>query len=168
MNEINKLEEEIKQLQSRLSQLKKTETVKRPVGKLRFFIYIDDEEKEFDNETKWVNKLFSLAKKSNYLFVQYYSGFNKEKKSFDLFEKTWKNPNENDINDFLDAVYSTDDWRKVSTLEIGIANKKDEIMYNAWIEIPQVELFKKKLSSAEKNKDNSFFDKMEIWRMEYQ
>ena len=87
MDEISKLEEEIKQLQSRLSQFKRNETVKRPVGKLRFFIYINDEEKEFDNETKWVNKLFSLAKKSNYLFVQYYSGFNKEKKNFDLFEK---------------------------------------------------------------------------------
>jgi hypothetical protein len=101
MTEYERIKQEISKLQEQLKKIEKNE-IKRPYGDLKYFIYTENEdEKEYPNEEKWINKLFKLSSNKT-LFVTYYESFNKEKKDFEVFEKTWFSPEEKDKEDLIE------------------------------------------------------------------
>lgn len=164
----DEIKKEIQRLQNELKKVEKEPKIKRPIGKLTYFIYSEENgEHKCKDETEWVKKLFGKVKKSYYLYVQYYIRFDKDKNEFDWFIKEWKNPTENDIHDFLNAVYSAENYLQIDSMEIGIADKKDCMLYQAYFKIPSFEELKKRMQIAKKNKDNSFFDILNNWKLEY-
>lgn len=166
MTEYERIKQEISKLQEQLKKIEKNE-IKRPDGELKYFIFEEEcGEKECKNEEVWINKLFKLSSNKT-LFVTYYESFNKEKKDFEVFEKTWFSPKEKDNEDFLRAVYSADDFRKLSSIQIGVENRRKELICEAWIIIPQFQEFTKKVKEASIKKDSSFFDEMDKWTLKY-
>lgn len=167
MENVEELKKQIGILQKRLENAERE--IKRPSGQLSYMIYTDDYEKkyEYTDEAKWVEKLFSLAGKSNCLYVQYYLSFNKEKDCYDNFIQEWKKPTKTDIQSFLRAVYSPENYLQLDSLEIGIANKKDVILSEAKVIIPSFEELKEQIEAAKQKNDKSFFDVIKNWKLEY-
>ena len=164
----DEIKKEIQRLQGELKKVEKEPEIKRPAGKLTYFIYSEENgEHEYKDEMEWVKRLFGKVKKSQYLFVQYYTRFDKEKDCFDWFIREWKNPTENDIPDFLNAVYSAENYLQLDSMDIGIANSKDCMVYEAYFKIPSFEELKEKMRIAKQNKDNSFFEVLHNWKLEY-
>lgn len=164
----DEIKKEIQRLQTELKKVEKEPEIKRPAEKLTYFIYSEENgEQKCKDEIEWVKKLFSKVKKSHYLFVQYYTRFNKEKNNFDWFIREWKNPTENDVPDFLNSVYSAGNYLQIDSMEIGIANSKDIMVYEAYFKIPSFEKLKEKMNIAKQNKDNSFFEVLHNWKLEY-
>lgn len=163
------IRKEIQRLQNRLAEIEKTQIIKRPVGNLTYSIYHynGDNKFDFNDEMKWVKKLISMVKKSQYLFVQYHIKFDFENKKYEDFFRKWENPTENDINDFLKSVYSANRYIELSSIIIGISDKNDCIVWDAYVHIPSFENFEKQVEKAKMNKDNSFFEVMDNWRLEY-
>lgn len=166
MTERERIMREISKLQEQLKKIEKNE-IKRPDGDLKYFIYAESfGEKCCKNEEDWINKLFKQSSNKT-LFVNYYESFNKEKKDFEVFEKKWFSPEEKDNEDFLRAVYSADDFRKLSSIQIGVENRRKKLICEAWIIIPQFQEFTRKVKEASIKKDSSFFDEMDKWRLKY-
>lgn len=168
MESAEDIRKEIQRLQNKLVQME--QAVKRPAGHLTYSIYSynGNNRFDFDDEIKWVKKLISLVRKTQYLFVQYHIKFDDKKNEYEDFLREWKNPTEKDICDFLSAVYSASRYVELKSILIGVADKDDYIVWDAYVHIPSFEQFEEKVKKAMDEKDNSFFDVMNKWKLEYE